>query len=67
MVSLSSLLENHSLNCKHKDSCRLLVEIKKEFFGIFTVSVLELEAGQQAVVTYGKDLHCLSGIKFDVA
>lgn len=34
---------------------------------MFMNSLLELEAGQQAVITYGKDLHCLSGLKFDVA
>lgn len=31
------------------------------------MSPLELEAGQQTVITYGKDLHCLSRLKFDVA
>lgn len=34
---------------------------------MFAESLLELEAGQQAVITCGKDLHCLNGLKFDVA
>ena len=34
---------------------------------MFTEFILELEAGQEAVITYGKDLHCLSRLKFDVA
>jgi hypothetical protein len=29
----SSLLENCSFNCNPKDSCRLLVEVKKEYLG----------------------------------
>lgn len=34
---------------------------------MFMESLLELEAGQQAVITYGKDLHCLRRLKLDVA